>query len=153
MKSLWRISNHHDLSGRGGLIAPGRWNSIGSRVVYLAESAAGALLEHLVHLAIGNGALPRTYSLLTISIPDDLTSVTLQPAELQEWQTRLDLTQALGDSWLAGMETPLALVPSAIVPHTWNLMLNPLHPDAGQATIVAATRQSFDPRLFQFGPR
>jgi RES domain-containing protein len=46
---LWRISRHRELSGTGGLRASGRWHHAGHRIVYLAESPAGALLEVCAH--------------------------------------------------------------------------------------------------------
>src|ERR1700678_137411 len=80
---LWRISNHLDLSGKGALIAPARWHSGVLPVVYLAETPTGALLEHLVHLVSGHGKLPRTFSLLKISIPENFVVHELSPLETQ----------------------------------------------------------------------
>ncbi len=51
------------------------------------------------------------------------------------------------------METPFARVPSAIVPRTWNYLLNPLHPDAKRLEIAEVIRERFDNRLFRFGSR
>ena len=63
---VWRISNHGDLSGRGGLRAAGRWHCAGRPIVYLAEHPASALLEVLVHFDIGDvSALPVAYQLPT----------------------------------------------------------------------------------------
>ncbi|MFL6462844.1 MAG: RES domain-containing protein, partial [Bryobacteraceae bacterium] len=47
---LWRISNHADLAGIGGLRCSARWHSQGHRVVYLAWSPSAALIEAMVHL-------------------------------------------------------------------------------------------------------
>jgi RES domain-containing protein len=59
---LWRISNYADLSGEGGRRAEGRWHERGRPVVYLAEHAALALLETMVHLEIEYEDLPRYIS-------------------------------------------------------------------------------------------
>lgn len=69
------------------------------------------------------------------------------------WKQKLELTQRIGNAWLASLATPLARVPSAIVPRTWNYLLNPEHPDAVDVKIESATRERFDNRLFRFGPR
>jgi len=39
------------------------------------------------------------------------------------------------------------------MPHTWNYMLNPEHPDATQVQIAEVIRERFDNRLFRFGTR
>ncbi|MGH7819352.1 MAG: RES family NAD+ phosphorylase, partial [Candidatus Binatia bacterium] len=45
--TLWRISNHSELKGIGGLRASGRWHTAGRPIVYLAEHPALCLLEVL----------------------------------------------------------------------------------------------------------
>jgi RES domain-containing protein len=62
---LWRISRHTDLDGIGGLRASGRWHRAGLRIVYTAQSPAGALLETCVHTAAGS--VPALYTLLRIA--------------------------------------------------------------------------------------
>lgn len=37
-------------------------------------------------------------------------------------------------------------VPSAVIPEEWNVLLNPAHPRAGRAKVVATEAFSFDPR-------
>jgi RES domain-containing protein len=44
-------------------------------------------------------------------------------------------------------------VPSAIAPQTWNYLLNPQHPNAGQVQVAEVIREQFDNRLFRFGAR
>jgi RES domain-containing protein len=63
------------------------------------------------------------------------------------------LTRQIGDAWLASLETALARVPSAILPRTWNYLLNPEHPDAKQVQIAEVIKERFDNRLFRFGTR
>jgi RES domain-containing protein len=147
MATYWRISNHENLSGDGGLYASGRWHSKGTPIVYFAESPSGALLEHLVHIVIGNGKFPSTYNLLEIEVPGDLAIRDLDPLDALSWKQVPQWTQPVGDAWLTGMETPLARVPSAILSRTWNVLFNPSHPHAGQVRLVAAIREPFDLRL------
>ena len=150
---LWRISNHLDLSGKGALIAPARWHSGVLPVVYLAETPAGALLEHLVHLVSRHGKLPQTFSLLKISIPENFVVHELSPLETQNWTDSSEITQRMGDDWLRSLETPLARVPSVIIRDTWNILLNPLHAETAEIRIVSATQDAYDLRLFRSGPR
>lgn len=151
MKTFWRISSYSDLSGEGAKYASARWHTKGNLVVYLAESPAGAMLERLVHLLDTEGQLPRTYDLLEITAPETLGIKELMPAAESDWRNRLDLTRRMGDAWLDSRETALARVPSAIVPRTWNVLLNPIHPEAKRVKIESAARERFDNRLFHYG--
>lgn len=153
MKTLWRTSNHIDLGGWGGRKFSSRWSSLGKRVTYLAESPAGAMLEVLVHLTDRDNDLPRTFTLLEIAVPEELAVRELLPQPDTDWRDRPERTQHLGDKWLGSHETALARVPSAILPRTWNYLLNPEHPDAHQARIQAVIRERFDNRLLRRGAR
>jgi RES domain-containing protein len=143
---FWMISRHLDLSGTGGLRLPGRWHDIGHPVVYLATTPAAALLEVCVHTSAND--VPPSYTLLKVSAPDDLTILQIDASQLPEdWQNRLDLTCDLGTDWLKKGSTALLEVPSAIVPETRNILLNPLDPEAAQCAIVATQSYAFDFRL------
>jgi RES domain-containing protein len=148
---IWRISNYADLRGSGGIRAGGRWHSRGSPIVYCAENPGTALLEVLVHLEIDDpDDLPESYQLLSIDLPDTVVRKELDVESLpDDWRTRPELTRSLGDAWLKGMDSVALLVPSAIVPYTVNVLLNPLHPDSTQLRISAVDRYPFDGRLFK----
>lgn len=151
MKTLWRISNHVDLGGWGGRRFSSRWTSLGKRVTYMAESPAGAMLELLVHLKTRDDPFPRTFTLLEITVPDEVPVQDLVPLADSDWKNKIQLTQRIGDRWLNSRETALARVPSAIMPQTWNILLNPEHPEAGRMRIASVIRERFDNRLFRFG--
>lgn len=153
MKTFWRISQFRNLSGEGALYASGRWHSKGNLIVYLAENPAGAMLERLVHLPDIEGPLPRTYDLLKVSAPDHLEIKDLLPLADIDWRDQPQLTRRAGDAWLSSRETALARVPSAIVSQTWNILLNPAHPQAVDLQIVSVLQDRFDNRLFSFAAR
>jgi RES domain-containing protein len=119
----------------------------------MAETPAGAMLERIVHLYDEDGGLPHFYHLLRISIPEKIEIKYFNLTDRLDWKQDTELTQQLGNAWLASLETALARVPSAIMPHTWNYLLNPAHPDAQQITIQEVLRERFDNRLFGFGAR
>lgn len=154
---LWRISNHRDLSGAGGLRAGGRWHSPGRPIVYCAEHPASALLEILAHLDLPSlAALPDGYQLLEIDAPvaiDTVPGRALPP----RWQSDEIVTRAIGDRWLDSGRFALLRVPSALVPKVWNYLLNPQHADAARLKIMSVARYPFDTRLFKLvgdaGPR
>ena len=147
--NLWRISNHHSLDGEGGRRAPARWHSGEQPIVYLAASAAGALLEILAHLELKEASAPRTYTLLRITAPDRLSIPTLTVPESETWKDDEILTRKLGDTWLKSRRSALARVPSSILPDTHNYLLNPLHPDAIRITIAEVHNAVLDPRLIR----
>src|SRR5437763_2746246 len=125
-----RISRakYPDLDGRGAAIAGGRWNSKGTRVVYTCSCAALAVLEYRVHTATDPGDL----LLYRIEVPDSLN------IERVPWMPDLNTAGHFGDLWASSQRSPVIAVPSVVVPHQVNYLVNPLHPDAaGQIKIVA----------------
>lgn len=151
--NLWRVSDYVDLSGEGGRMAGARWHTAGSRIVYLSESPMAALVETLVHLNVEPEDTPDAYTLVKISVPDELAIRSLDPPAGSDWKQDMELTRRMGDAWLASEKTVLARVPSVIAPHTWNYLLNPAHTDAKQIQIVEVIKERFDSRLFRSGTR
>ena len=147
---LWRISNHLSLAGDGALRTPGRWHSRGRRVVHCAQNPAAALLEILVHFEIDIQDLPVRYRLLKIQAPDDVPVEHVSADQLpSDWPEKTDVTRALGDGWLGRGSAALLTVPSAIVPETFNVLLNPAHHDAMRITIVKSGEHAINPRLLK----
>ena len=147
---LWRISNHDTLDGRGGLLASARWHTQGHLIAYLAASPAGALVEVLVNLELDPARMPGNYTLLKAEAPDDIRVQRLDAATLPEnWKTDLAISRSRGDEWLANRESPLLEVPSAILPETFNILMNPNHPDAAQIKPVWHQVYPCDRRLFK----
>ncbi len=137
----WRVCRtvHADLTGDGARTFGGRWNSPGQPLVYMASSAALAVLEIRVHLDLPPDLLPDDYVLLSIDFGDiPVEEVSIIPANPQQF----------GDIWLHERRTPVLQVPSAIVTESTNLLLNPLHPLAKTATIVTQRPFAFDARLW-----
>lgn len=147
---LWRVSNHAALDGQGALSASARWHYRGLPVVYLAETPAGALLEVLVHLELDFEKLPKTYQMLKVEAPDKVASRMIKEAPVPSgWATNEQVTRKIGTEWLAKRETALLRVPSAIVPETFNMLLNPLHPNAEQFRVLWHRRYPWDSRLLK----
>jgi RES domain-containing protein len=115
--------------------------------VYLAASPAGALLEILAHLELKGADTPLTYTLLRISVPDRLKILDLAVPEGEAWKDDEVSSRRIGDSWLASRKSALARVPSAILPHTFNYLLNPMHPDAARVSIAEVFKAPLDLRL------
>jgi RES domain-containing protein len=148
---LYRIGNCkyvNDLSGTGARLYGGRWNSIGSPMLYMTSSRALALVEVLVHLSASN--IPDNFCISEIKVPDqsvcDCGENTLPPG----WQnpSAPAALQQLGDQFLTKKDFLLMKVPSVIVPQEFNYLLNPLHPDMLKVKFIKAVPFSFDERLF-----
>ena len=147
---LWRSSNHLSLTGDGALRASGRWHTRGRRIVYCAQTPAAALLEILVHFEIEVRDLPARYRLLKLEAPDDVEVEQVSRDQLPtDWVENTDATRATGNAWLAKNRSPLLLVPSAVVPETHNILLNPAHPDADRIVIAQVSDHAIDPRLLR----
>ena len=143
--TLWRISNHTDLTGVGGLRASGRWHTAGRRVVYLAEHPALCLLEVLAH-DVDAGDLPRAYRWLKVETGRALGVVSVRDVP-RACATDLTWTRTTGDRWLAEERTLLLRVPSVLAPEAFNYLLNPVHSRAREARVVATFEYPLDPRL------
>ena len=143
---LWRISRHAELSGRGGLHAPGRWHHRGAPIVYLAETPAGALLEVCVHTSAND--VPPSYALIALDVEESISIEMLDASSLpKDWIERKENTRDIGSEWLRSMRSALLRVPSALLPATSNVLLNPLHSDAGRVRIESSFDFPFDPRI------
>ena len=145
---LWRISNYETLDGEGGRKYPGRWHSAGRPIVYLAASGPGALLETLVHLRLDAEELPPSYKLMRVAVPVGKQVVQLAVGT-GDWQKDLLRTQEMGNAWLASQANALATVPSAIMPHAANWLLNPEHKQARNIRIVEVLTVEYDERLLR----
>ena len=146
---LWRISNWDDLRGTGGLRHAGRWHNRGIPVIYCAEHPALALLETLVHFELAPDEVPDQFKLLQIEVSDTAARSNLDLSVLDPgWQADLTLTRAIGDEWLAGASSLMLRVPSAIVPESFNFLVNPRHRQARTMRIRRVIEHPYDTRLF-----
>ena len=135
-------------SGLGAKEAGGRWNSIGTAMVYLSETASLTMLETLVH--INAPQLMDAFTLLSIEIPDHHVQ-TFDLALLPEDWAHEDAPHQLalyGNDWVASHSSLALRVPSALSPVEFNYLLNPTHPDLFNlmATVKKIPYQ-FDTRL------
>jgi RES domain-containing protein len=142
---LWRISPFLDLNGQGGLMYSARWHFAGVPVVYLAESPAGALQEICANTTVDD--VPASFTLLKITGPDlpiEEISLTRLPGD---WVSASEITRPIGSEWLRSHRSALLQVPSALVPETVNILLNPLHSEASEFQIERHYEYPFDLRL------
>lgn len=155
---LWRIATDtpdytaEDLSGAGALHGGGRWNRKGEAMLYTASSVALACLETIVHLA--GGDLPLNRYLVRVDVPETVwKQARFMPAEsapvgwdaIPTGKVSLDV----GGNWLADPKAPALLcVPSVIVPEEFNVLVNPLHPDAARIRATKVRKWTYDARVW-----
>lgn len=103
----------------------GRWNSVGTPMVYTSPSLSLALLEIMVHLHF-----PRNldhFAVLQLTL-DDSDIMTLPAASLTgDWIAEQSHTRSIGDAFIASNAAAGLLVPSGIVGTEQNLLINPNH--------------------------
>lgn len=51
----------------------------------------------------------------------------------------------------SSQQQSVLIVPNAIVPHTSNYLINPIHPESAAIRIVSSARYPFDERFFKAG--
>lgn len=118
--------------------------------MYCAPNPATALLEVLVHAGIDIEDVPVNFRYLEIDAPDTLAVEDVDTGALgQSWRKNLAATRRAGDQWLQSSRTALLRVPSVIVPATWNVLINPRHPDSIQVRVVRTHSHGLDPRLLR----
>ena len=103
-----------------------------------------------MHLEVDIEDLPVGFRYLEIEAPDTLAVEDLGTSALaQPWRTDLPATRRAGDRWLYSSRTALLRVPSAIVPATWNILINPRHPESARVRVVRTHSHGLDPRLLR----
>lgn len=140
---IWRISNHADLSGHGGMVSAGRWNLVKTPIVYCADHPSTALLEMLVHVDAED--LPETYQLLEIDVP--AAASIAGPSLGDRWREDLAATRQIGTDFVRAGAHAIMKVPSVIVPFASNFLLNPGLLKRDGIGLVGATRHPVHTRL------
>ncbi|MCE9584751.1 MAG: RES family NAD+ phosphorylase [Planctomycetes bacterium] len=136
-------------TGEGASRHPGRWNPAGLRAVYLGESPELAVLEMLVHLDPSEAL--HQLALIRVEIPESLRIREVPGPMPRGWNSNPPraCTRTIGEKWLRRRREPLLRVPSVLVPHASNLILNPLHGDAEKLRIGPPERYRMDLRLLK----
>jgi RES domain-containing protein len=133
-------------NGMGAALYGGRWNRVGTPVIYASQSASLAALEVLVHYSV----LPKDHVLTEIQMPDTLTILRLEEASLPDgWNAEVPIqaTQDIGEAWVGEGRSAVLSVPSSIVPSDRNFIINPAHPAFADITFQPSLHFQFDPRL------
>jgi RES domain-containing protein len=138
---------HNIFDGSGAMLHGARWNSPGRRVIYAAETYAGALLEILVH---ASGSVPRSHGYVEIEIPSGLSIEEITQGDLPRWDApSFEATQAFGDRWYDERRTPVLIVPSVVTRVERNVLINQEHPEFPLVRASQAVPVRWDSRLWR----
>jgi RES domain-containing protein len=123
-----------------------RWNSPGRRVIYAAETYAGALLEILVH---ASGGVPKSLGYIEIEIPAGLSIEVTTAEDVPQWDSPAsEAARTFGDRWYDERRTPVLIVPSVVTFVESNILINEEHPDFPRIKASQPRPVRWDSRLW-----
>lgn len=130
----------------GSRLAPGRWNTENSPLIYASEHYSTAMLEILAN---GAGRFPDNQHFIQITIPNGLSYEMLNPAHLPGWDAnKATVSQTYGETWHGSRRSLLLLVPSVVARMELNVLINPEHPEFPRVTHSLHQPVWWDRRLF-----
>lgn len=146
IKTLWRIGvdvpscEAHDLSGKGAEISGGRWNRVGTPMVYCSSTRALAYLEAIFYLAKHPLRLKRYLVEIAVPISAWRDAKEFDKSILVGWNACPAEKASIdwGTEWVNRRTSLIARVPSAIVPEEFNFLINPMHPDINLVNVKKA---------------
>lgn len=151
----WRIASRRigtDLVASTAMASRvgGRWNPIGSPVLYAGASYCVALLELLAHLPAGSMAA--NFVAMSIRIPSTFAIETLYESDLPpNWRDRDPQVgrrlAEIGAEWLASQRTCVLSVPSASIPNERQFLMNPAHAAFAELEVLSQEPVAVDGRL------
>jgi RES domain-containing protein len=137
---------HAIFDGSGAMLHGARWNSPGRRVIYAAETYAGALLEILVH---ASGSVPRSQVYVEIEIPAAVSIEEVEPNDVPRWDaSSFEPSRSFGDRWYDERRTAALFVPSVVTRVERNVLLNQEHPDFSHIRASQPLPVRWDERLW-----
>ncbi|HMR19216.1 MAG TPA: RES family NAD+ phosphorylase [Sphingobacterium sp.] len=127
---------------------PGRWNSDGKKVLYTSESVSLAYLENMAHRR-GFG-FNNDFRIMVIEIPSGVPFYEVKSTDLpKDWRSfrNYETCQQIGNAWFDQAEFLYMKVPSAVVMENCNVVINILHKDYKNVTLLEVLDFHPDSRL------
>lgn len=121
-----------------------RWNTDRAIVAYASECLALAALELLTYW--GRYATLRGYQIYSYDLDEAHVEHQQQTAPALDVFER-PATRRYGDAWATERRSLAVRVPSVVLPHSSNYLLNPQHPDFGDTHIQHHGLLEFDARI------
>jgi RES domain-containing protein len=146
----YRIADrrHKIFDGQGAALLGGRWNSPGRRVIYAAETYAGAMLEVLANANIGR--VPKQHAWIEILIGDDVSVEEVDEPKIRRWDAPDQrASRIFGDKWYDEKRSAVLIVPSTVVRVERNVVISQEHPGFRKLRATSPKPVVWDERLFQ----
>ena len=137
------------MTGDGAAAYPGRWNELGVKMVYTAESRSLASLEILVNVEDPQLLSGGKWVAIPLAFGEELLlKPTKLPADWREWPPPSS-TRDFGSAWAKAKTSAIMRVPSAVTLGEFNYLINPAHPGAAQIRIGKQEPFKFDHRIIR----
>ncbi len=148
---VWRIATaaHAAFDGEGARRYGSRWTPKGVAAVYASATLSLAALERFVHT--DPDLEPTDLVAVLVDVDDSIPIESLDIGQLPtDWRVypAPDALGRLGAEWLTAARTAILAVPSVVIPHERNYVLNPEHADSRRLVIGRPEPFSFDPRMW-----
>lgn len=143
-KSEYAQNRKDILSGIGAKLYGGRWNPKGVPLIYTSATPELAHSEFMIHI---KNLPPPSTNLVTIKIPEkEILDAEELPVNWRRY-SNLSETQFFTHKWLSERNFMVLRVPSAIVPMSFNYLINPLHPKIDKVLVINSELFHFDERF------
>jgi RES domain-containing protein len=145
----YRIADrrHNIFGGQGAATFDGRWNSPGRRVIYAAETFAGAMLEVLVNANIGK--MPKHHGWTEILIGGDVSVEEVDVQKVRHWDAPDQrASRIFGDRWYDEQRSTVLIVPSIVTRVERNVVINQAHNGFRKLRATRPKPVVWDERLF-----
>ncbi|OBX23286.1 RES domain-containing protein [Gelidibacter algens] len=148
---IFRIAKNDylsDLSGEGARLYGGRWNKKGYNMLYCSQFLSLCVLELLVHMDFK--FINQDFGFIELEVPDELIATKSSNTILrQDWRHNPPLvaTQDFGSSWLLSRSDLAIRMPSAVLPHENNILINPNHERFADIKVIRKGLLDLDARV------
>lgn len=148
---VWRMARaaHAAFDGEGARRYGSRWTPKGRAAIYTSATLSLAALERFVHT--DPDLEPPDLVAVAVDVDADIAVHSVAVADLPSTWREYPAPEPLaliGEQWLRESKTAILAVPSVLIPHERNYVLNPEHRDFGRLTIARPEPFSFDPRMW-----
>jgi RES domain-containing protein len=149
---VWRIASlgQAALDGEGSRLFGSRWTPRGLPAVFASATLSLAALERFVHLDpdLEPSDLVAIEIRFGSTIRTESVALSNLPRNWRDYPAPFALA-SIGERWLRETKTVALSVPSVVVPHERNVIINPAHRDFDSLTVAPPEPFSFDPRMWK----